>query len=500
MMFSKFFLQSHLAPILYLGILLLNGCGKGSIADGNCRPKDHIVCREGDTYWVDSCGTEGDQTSHCECGCNSDLTACEEPCDCSPSCTGKECGPDNCDGTCAPGCAAGETCNETTGQCEGCTADCAGKVCGPDGCGGTCTPGCTNGETCIEATGQCEGCTADCTGKVCGPDGCGGTCAPGCSADETCNDATGQCEGCTADCAGKVCGPDGCGGTCAPGCSADKTCNAIGQCVTLEASEFVTIPAGDFQMGSPESEAGRYEYEVQHPVTLNKGFVMQSTEVTQGQFEALMGYNPSENTTCGVNCPVEFVNWYEAAAYCNALSDAEKLPSCYDCTGSGTFANCEPAAAYATPYQCPGYRLPTEAEWEYAARAGTLTATYRGDLDAEHIYCESPNDVLDPIAWFCGNSGDTLHTVGTLAANDWDLHDMLGNVWEWVSDWYSDYPTTSISDPWGPADGSASGFKRVQRGGSYSRYALGSRAAIRNLFVPNGRRAGLGFRPVKSSQ
>ena len=256
--------------------------------------------------------------------------------------------------------------------------------------------------------------------------------------------------------------------------------------------EFLIIQPGTFQMGSPESEAGRLFSEVQHTVTLTRGFRMLSTEVTQGQFESLMGYNPSRFRDCGSDCPVENVNWYEAAAYCNALSAAEGLASCYTCTGTGVVVSCEPAAC-ATPYDCSGYRLPTEAEWEYAARAGTATATYNGDLDAEHLNFEQPNDALDPIAWFYGNSGDVTHAMGTRIPNSWGLYDMSGNVFEWCHDWYGIYPAES-TDP----RGVTTGVNRVLRGGSWERSARSARAAFRESNYPVHRSSSIGFRPVRS--
>jgi formylglycine-generating enzyme required for sulfatase activity len=254
---------------------------------------------------------------------------------------------------------------------------------------------------------------------------------------------------------------------------------------------FVAVPAGFFTMGSPAEEPGRGD-EPQHVVTLTQGFEIYSTEVTQAQFASVMGYNPSSNQGCPT-CPVEQVNWHEAAAYCNVLSTQAGIGACYDCAGSGTNVGCWPAAAYATPYACPGYRLPTEAEWEYAARAETTTGTYNGTSTLTD--CTNLNPILDPIAWFCGNSGGMTHVAGGKAANAWGIYDMLGNVWEWVHDWYATYPG-DVSDPWGPAAGSW----RVIRGGDFDDHAQDARAACRNSAPETWYRdSGLGFRPVRSS-
>jgi formylglycine-generating enzyme required for sulfatase activity len=230
---------------------------------------------------------------------------------------------------------------------------------------------------------------------------------------------------------------------------------------------YVAIPAGEFMMGSPSGEEGRSSDEKQHRVRITRGFYLKATEVTQGEWEALMGSNPSYFKDCGKSCPVENVSWTDAVSYLNKLSDRERLPRCYD--GNDRFVG----------LSCKGYRLPTEAEWEYAARAGTTGARY-GDVDA--------------VAWYDGNSGSTTHPVGQKRPNAWGLYDMLGNVWEWTNDWYGDYPGGTVSDPVGPA----SGESRVNRGGNWGLDAQVGRAADRGGYAADVRDDLLGFRPLRA--
>lgn len=260
--------------------------------------------------------------------------------------------------------------------------------------------------------------------------------------------------------------------------------------------DWVLIKAGSFMMGSPESEKGRTSREGLHRVTLTHDFILQTTEVTQGQWEEVMGSNPSMYKSCGRDCPVEQANWFEAATYCNKLSQREGLSECYrmsECkTNPATGLRC--GAVSFEGLSCPGYRLPTEAEWEYAARAGTSTATYRGDLDPNALRCETPNKVLDPLGWFCGNSSETPHPVGRKLANAWGLHDMLGNVWEWTLDWFESSLSGPATDPTGPLESP----RRVSRGCAWRSDAARCRAAFRYSGGPGNRGDDVGLRPART--
>ena len=227
--------------------------------------------------------------------------------------------------------------------------------------------------------------------------------------------------------------------------------------VTGQNTGFVWIVPGTFVMGSPLSEAGRDSDEAQHTVTLTQGFWLSDHETTQREYLLVMG---SISVWKGESLPVERVSWDEAVAYCKKLTERER------------------AAGRITAQQA--YRLPTEAEWEYAARAGTTGARY-GELNA--------------IGWYNVNSGSKTHPVSQKAANAWGLHDMIGNVWEWCSDWYGDSPTGCVTDPTGPGSGSG----RVLRGGGWLDVAGYARSAYRRGIVPGNQTDYLGFRPVLSS-
>jgi formylglycine-generating enzyme required for sulfatase activity len=224
--------------------------------------------------------------------------------------------------------------------------------------------------------------------------------------------------------------------------------------------EFVLIKPGQFMMGSPKDEPGRYSGETQRTVTLTSPFYLQTTEVTQAQWKELMDKNPSSQKGCGFNCPVEMVSWDDVQKFIKKLNEKEGTDK---------------------------YRLPTEAEWEYACRAGTLTAFPTGKIT--ELDCKlDPN--LDAIGWYCYNAGNIIHPVAQKKPNAWGLYDMLGNVQEWCQDQFGPYLPGEVNDPKGPA----AGTYRVMRGGTWYSRARDCRAASRFGSPPHYRFRHIGFR------
>jgi formylglycine-generating enzyme required for sulfatase activity len=234
----------------------------------------------------------------------------------------------------------------------------------------------------------------------------------------------------------------------------------------------VLVAPGEMEMGTPVTEEGRFPSEVLHRVVLTRPFLLGATEVTQAQYQAVMGVNPSNFTACGPTCPVEKVSWNDAVAFCNRASEIEGLQRAYQIGPKGVVWH----------WDANGYRLPTEAEWEYAARAGRRER-YSG------------SDNVDDVAWYEANSRGSTHPVGGKAPNHWGLYDMTGNVREWVWDIpISPPPTDKFTDP----VGAATGTDRVSRGGSWSANDARVRAGYRRWAVPTDKANALGFRVART--
>ena len=276
-----------------------------------------------------------------------------------------------------------------------------------------------------------------------------------------------------------------------------ETENTLSESDTLEVSDmiipddFVLIKGGTFQMGSPETEAWRSVDETQHSVTVSD-FYMSKYELTQKEYEEITGNNPSNFK--GDNLPLENVSWLDAVAYCNARSEKDGLTPVYTIDGQNV----------SWDRSANGYRLPTEAEWEYACRAGTTTpfymekspsaedANYYGHYpyEIEDNYFSQGNLEVKP-----GEYRQTTVPVDSFYENPYGLYNMHGNVGEWVWDYYGEYPTEEQTDPTGPS----SGTLRVYRGGGWNDFAKNMRSAYRATLEQSKGSFNIGLRLVRNA-
>ena len=534
-------------------------------------PDEVTACDDGKTQtWGDRCVNGACVGKACEC---IGQTMCCDGCHAISANEGVACddlASSTFDDKCVKGWCKGTPClcSGVSTCCDGCFAKNEGLGCDdsnpltyPDACvGGKCVGSpcpCTQKNPCCDGCmavapgNQCDdgmACTTDsCNPKVgCAhqlqPDKCliGGACygtgdKSTASVCEECNPSKGptawsviangvscdvgkrcfQAQCCKPSCANKSCGDDGCGGTC--GVCANGTHCLSGKCTSGDCpTGFVLVNAGEFDMGAPWSETGAFDTNERpvHHVILSHSYCLESTEATVNQWTSVMGGIPAgKYISCsGGSCAMADVTWYEAIKYCNALSVKDGLQQCYaisNCVQDpyGFSPQCDVAFV---GLSCEGYRLPTEAEWEFAARAGTKTATYNGDLQEGYLDCQVPNQTLDPIAWWEGNSYPTPATypsycgfpdgakssshAGKLKkANAWGLYDILGNVMEWVWDEQEGYFEGTVTDPVASV-----GDCRVARGGSYYLTPTYVRAAWRHCYHRAESSPDMGFRPARS--
>ena len=225
-------------------------------------------------------------------------------------------------------------------------------------------------------------------------------------------------------------------------------------------------------------------------------------------FETLMQYNESVFSSCGTNCPVENVSWHEAAAFANALSGVANRPECYSCTygnqSDPTTVSCTESGSYGGQniYNCPGYRLPTDAEWEYVSRAtnnADLWTTNGGGnvLNVDDNNCQpgvslTDGSLLSSFGWYCANANGSPHDIAQKTANGFDVFDMHGNVFEWCQDWYDVWWQVGVN----PIN--TSGTTKLIRGGSWDSEPYELRATYRDHNYPTYRSSGIGFRLVRT--
>ena len=247
--------------------------------------------------------------------------------------------------------------------------------------------------------------------------------------------------------------------------------------------DVIVVPKGKFTLGCTNEKVDKCDDDEFPPqkISITQPFAMMKSEVTQELFEEVMGYNPSHFTACGVKCPVDSVSWYDAVQFANELSKREGLQECY------TIEDKTVSVKGNSLLECKGWRLPTEAEWEYAARGGKRQR-YAGS--------QKPYEV----SWYSDNSNGTTHPVCEMTTNAIGLCDMSGNVFEWVWDYWDDttenYSKIDKQDPIGPTEGTL----RVYRGGSWYSDAWYARTSYRSRANANNHSVVLGFRLNRTTQ
>lgn len=258
-------------------------------------------------------------------------------------------------------------------------------------------------------------------------------------------------------------------------------------------SNMIYVSGGTFDMGS---ETGDNDELPVHPISLTN-FYIAKHETTQGEWEEIMGYNPASDSGFGEGnqYPVFFVSWYDIMVYCNKKSVKEGLTPCYTKDGEantelwGNVPTAEDSIQWDNiicDWSANGYRLPTEAEWEYAARGGR---------SSQH-YTYSGSNIMNEVAWNANNSMSKAHLVGTKANNELGIYDMSGNVYEWVWDWYGPYSASNSQiNPSGPE----TGLYHVGRGGAWFGSVKGCKTTYRNYFSPSGKNKRFGFRVARKA-
>ncbi|MBO6937170.1 MAG: formylglycine-generating enzyme family protein [Deltaproteobacteria bacterium] len=527
-----------------LGLTALAACGDPTPVDNGCGGLTELEGVPGG-----ACGCDG--TWSCD---GSEALVCDDVT--ANACGG--CGPldgsvgDSC-GECGQlACSEGALAclDEGFNECGGC-ATLEGPVGGSCGeCGGTWACQGVDALVCDGGANDCGGCeplagvVGDSCGTACGIYACDGPNELFCD-ESVAPNACGGCgslSGAPGDSCG-MCGRLECDGTDTLVCV--ETCTMIGAACTagtcgpdLECTAgrcappgLAFVPADSFTMGAPTDERGFHSGREngQHTVTLTHDLLVQRTTVTQGEYAVVTGARPAYFANCGDECPVERVSWWEMLLYANALSRAEGLTECYQdlgvCTGVEG-EGCDPGDDHCAGFtcanddptfdlSCDGYRLPTESEWEYFARAGTMTAFLTASGSLQEWGATPVDPELGLIAWYGANSGVSYagglpcdydptattcgpHPVAQKAPNAWGLFDMTGNVWERVWDRSGDYPAPGsvVVDPLGP-DATA-GRPRRMRGGPFNAWGQYMRVAYRTGPGPEQRYYNVGFRLVRS--